>query len=51
MTTYVEVQSKINEKRMKEYENQIKEAEALAAQQQELATTETPVDLPVEAKD
>lgn len=34
MTTYIEVQSSINEKRMQEYENQIKEAEALAAQQQ-----------------
>lgn len=38
MTTYVEVQSSINEKRMIEYENQIKEADAaaLAAQQQQL---------------
>lgn len=38
MTTYVEVQSSINEKRMIEYENQIKEADAaaaLAAQQQQ----------------
>lgn len=33
MTTYVEVQSKINEKRMVEYENQIKIAEAAAQQQ------------------
>lgn len=35
MSTYVEVQSRINEKRMQEYENQIKEADALAAQQQQ----------------
>lgn len=35
MTTYVEVQSQINEKRMVEYQEQIKQAEALAAQQQQ----------------
>lgn len=35
MSTYVEVQSSINEKRMIEYEKQMKDAEALAAQQQE----------------
>lgn len=35
MGTYVEVQSRINEKRMKEYETQLKEAEALAVQQQQ----------------
>lgn len=33
MTTYVEVQSKINEKRMVEYENQMKAAEAAAQQE------------------
>lgn len=36
MGTYVEVQSKINNKRMQEYEVQMKQAEELAAQQQEL---------------
>lgn len=43
MSTYVEVQSSINEKRMAEYENQIKEAEAqaIAAQQQEQQQLET----------
>jgi hypothetical protein len=35
MGTYVEVQSRINEKRMVEYENQIKAAEELAQQQQQ----------------
>jgi mitochondrial import inner membrane translocase subunit TIM10B len=35
MGTYVEVQSKINEKRMVEYENQLKAAEELAKQQQQ----------------
>lgn len=34
MGTYVEVQGKINEKRMAEYENQLKEAEAQAQAQQ-----------------
>lgn len=34
MGTYVEVQSKINEKRMVEYENQMKVAEEAAKQQQ-----------------
>lgn len=35
MTTYVECQTKINDKRMKEYEQQLKDAEALATQQQQ----------------
>lgn len=35
MTTYVEVQGTINERRMKEYEEQLKQAEALAAQEQQ----------------
>lgn len=39
MTTYVEVQSAINEKRMKEYEAQLKESQAQAAQQ-EVASAE-----------
>lgn len=43
MTTYVEVQSRINEKRMQEYENQMKEAEALAAQQQLQAAEPEPL--------
>jgi hypothetical protein len=45
MGTYVEVQSRINEKRMQEYENQIKEAEAAqqAQQQQELAASQETV--------
>lgn len=46
MGTYVEVQSKINEKRMVEYENQLKEAEAQAlaaqAEQQQIVET-TPI--------
>lgn len=43
MSTYVEVQSSINERRMAEYENQIKEAEAqaIAAQQQAQQELET----------
>lgn len=35
MGTYVEVQGTINERRMKEYEEQLKQAEALAAQEQQ----------------
>lgn len=38
MGTYVEVQGRINDKRMQEYEAQLKAAEA--AQQQQLTTTE-----------
>ena len=48
MTTYVEVQSSINEKRMAEYEAQIKQAEAAA--QQELAQPESQPDPAVEVK-
>lgn len=41
MSTYVEVQSSINERRMKEYEEQLKQAEALAAQEQQQQLTES----------
>lgn len=43
MGTYVEVQGRINEKRMQEYELQIKQAEELAAQQQLQATQAVPL--------
>lgn len=35
MSTYVEVQSRINEKRMVEYEENLKKAEAAAQEQQQ----------------
>lgn len=46
MKTYVEVQSKINEKRMIEYENQLKQAEA-ESQAQQPETQQEPI---IEAK-
>jgi Tim10/DDP family zinc finger len=44
MTTYVEVQSSINEKRMEEYEKQLKENEAQALQQAQ-TTEPAPVEV------
>jgi len=50
MKTYVEVQSKINEKRMIEYENQLKQAEAESQEQQQLVQPETQQEPFIEAK-